>query len=210
MQKSLFEADAPLEFPLRQGFLTLHPHWLAREQADQLFQVFKETLNWEQSQLRIHGRMVPIPRLNAWYGDPGCHYQYSGHQLTLNPWTAELAALRQRLSEEFNSQFNSVLANFYRDGKDSVAWHSDDEPELGRNPLIASLSLGVSRRFSLKHRFQKQEAPVNLALTHGSLLLMSGTTQSFWSHCLPKSSRIASGRINLTFRRIVDPRIDKQ
>lgn len=203
MQNLLFEGKSPIPVPIEDGEISLYPNWLDDTEAHALLPRLQKTLAWEQSSIRMQGREVRIPRLNAWYGDPGCEYQYSGYQLPLNDWTPELQRLRQKLEGDTGARFNSVLANWYRDGNDSVSWHSDDEPELGRNPVIASISLGATRRFSLKHRTLKQEPPVNLELVSGSLLLMAGCTQHNWKHSLPKTRKSTSARINLTFRHVL-------
>ena len=195
--------------PLRDGALRLYPQWLELRRAENLKLQLQKSLHWEQSRIRIHGREIPIPRLNAWYGDPGCDYQYSGYRLPLHDWTSELLELRQQVQEETGKQFNSLLANWYRDGNDSVGWHSDDEPELGHNPVIASLSLGATRRFNLRHRTRAEETLVSLALNSGSLLLMLGSTQHFWKHCVPKTRKSTFDRINLTFRYVL-PKVGKE
>lgn len=199
-QGSLFDEPVPQRIPLEDGELLLLPRWLGDIDVERLMQSLLAQVPWEQSVIQLYGRPVQIPRLNAWFGDPGCGYAYSGHRLPLHPWLPALAQLRERLQRELNVDTNSVLVNLYRDGQDSVAWHSDDEPELGRNPIIAAVSLGAERRFSLRHRRNKSLEPLHLQLPSGSLLLMSGTTQHHWHHCLPKSTRVKAPRISLTFR----------
>lgn len=201
-QTSLFDAAEPERIELQGGELQLFPQWIAEAQISTLFQTLREQVPWEQSVLQLYGRARPIPRLNAWFGDPSCGYGYSGHRLSLHPWLPVLAQLRQRLQQDLNIVSNSVLANLYRDGQDSVAWHSDDEPELGINPVIASISLGAERRFSLKPRGQSTLKPLHLSLPSGSLLLMTGATQHNWYHCVPKSSSVNTARISLTFCQI--------
>ncbi len=185
------------------GELTLIHDWLSTDQSHSLFKTFTQELSWEQSQIQIYGRRLAIPRLNAWYGDPGCDYSYSGYRLPLNAWHGGLDSLRQRLQQELGLSMNSVLANLYRDGQDGVGWHADDEPELGSSPTIASVSLGQERYFHLRHRQGGSGETLKLLLPAGSLLIMAGTMQSFWQHCLPKSKKITQPRINLTFRRIM-------
>ena len=178
------------------------PHWLATGEADELLDVFRQELRWEQSTIQVYGRQTTIPRLNAWYGDDGCHYGYSGYQLPLHPWHDQLHALRLRLQEALGVSFNSVLANLYRNGDDSVGWHADDEPELGDAPVIASISLGAERSFRFKPKQKGLFSPVTMELQHGSLLMMSGETQSHWLHEVPKRRNVTGDRINLTFRRV--------
>ncbi len=150
----------------------------------------------------MYGKAVPIPRMNVWYGDAGSAYSYSGLDLSPIPWTPLLLRLKNQLEDFLNTRFNSVLANHYRDGNDGVAWHSDDEPELGATPLIASLSLGATRRFSLRSRIDSTEPPSHSELAGGSLLVMAGETQRCWQHQIPKTKKPVAGRINLTYRTV--------
>lgn len=164
-------------------------------------------LQWTQDRIVVYGREVQIPRLNAWYGDPGTDYAYSGLQLQPRPWTPQLDVLRHRLSAHLQHDFNSVLANFYRDGADSVGRHADDEPELGPQPLIATISLGAARRFALypkkSNTKNKNVEPWRADLPGGSLLVMAGRCQSAWQHEIPKTARPVGGRISLTFRQVI-------
>jgi alkylated DNA repair dioxygenase AlkB len=149
--------------------------------------------------VHLHGRDHPVPRRVAWYGDPQANYTYSGLQHEPLPWTPLLAAIRQQVEAQVAAPLNAVLLNLYRDGQDSMGWHSDDESVLGRNPLIASLSLGGERRFDLRRKGQGRIAH-SLNLEHGSLLVMRGTTQHYWQHQVAKTRRPCAPRINLTFR----------
>lgn len=185
--------------PLIDGELLWFPRFLASMTAERLFRRLSRELNWRQEHLHLFGRRVAQPRLSVWYGDADARYRYSGLELSPLPWTRSLAALRQRLNTRLDARLNSVLANLYRDGRDSMGWHSDDEAELG--PVIASLSLGATRRFQLRHRYHDER--YELALTNGSLLVMAGPTQQHWQHQVPKTRRPVGPRINLTFRRIV-------
>ncbi|UTW46609.1 alpha-ketoglutarate-dependent dioxygenase AlkB [bacterium SCSIO 12696] len=180
--------------------LYYQPDFLTAAEADQLFTQLHKSTPWQQSSIRIAGRTVPIPRLNAWYGDKGAHYGYSGTRLPLNDWSVELMQLRQRVEGELNKRFNSALINLYRNGSDSVAWHSDDEAELGDDPVIASLSLGAKRRFQMRRKSGGQR--YELTLESGALLVMTGATQRFWQHQVPKESGVEKARINITFRKI--------
>jgi alkylated DNA repair dioxygenase AlkB len=153
---------------------------------------------------RMFGRSVRVPRLISWHGDPGCRYRYSGQTYEPAPWTPELARIRALLCARTGLAWNAVLANYYRDGSDSVGWHSDDERELGpaRDDIaIASLSLGATRRFAMRHRESGERRA--FALTDGSLLVMRGTTQQQWRHALPKTAEPVGPRLNLTFRVIL-------
>ncbi len=166
--------------------------------ADRLLEELAAAIDWRQETATIMGRRVPIPRLTAWHGEAG--YVYSGIRMPPVPWNAPLLELKAVAEACAGQAFNSVLLNLYRDGRDSVSWHADNEPGLGRNPAIASLSLGAVRRFQLKHR--QSGARVAIDLAHGSCLVMAGATQHHWLHQLPKTARPVGPRLNLTFRRM--------
>ncbi len=182
--------------------VTLLPGWLERGRADALHEALLAQVRWEVHRIRLFGRLVDSPRLSCWIGDPQASYRYSGTRFSPHPWPAPLMALREALQRECTRPFNSVLANRYRDGRDAMGWHSDDEPELGPAPLIASLSLGAPRRFVLRHR-QQRALRADLLLGHGDLLLMAGDTQRLYQHALPRTARPVAERINLTFRHIL-------
>jgi alkylated DNA repair dioxygenase AlkB len=181
--------------------VALDAAWLAAGEADALFEALRAAVPWDVHRIRMFGRVVDSPRLSCWIGDPGTGYRYSGTHFEPNPWPVALRPIRARLAEELRIDFNSVLANLYRDGRDCMGWHSDDEPELGSRPLIASLSLGGTRRFVLKHR-KDPSTKLALELPPGSLLVMRGATQANYRHALPRTARPVGARINLTFRRI--------
>ena len=178
--------------------------------ADRSMRALTREIAWTQHHLNLFGRAVAAPRLSCWMGDPDTAYTYSRTRFVPQAWTPAVAALRDDLRERLGVRFNSVLANLYRDGQDSMGWHSDDEPELGPRPLIASLSFGAGRTFRLRSRATR-EAALSIELTHGSLLLMGGDTQSLYQHALPKRMRVTGARINLTFRTIGLPaaRVDR-
>jgi alkylated DNA repair dioxygenase AlkB len=178
------------------------PAWLAQGPADALLAALREEIQWETHRIRLFGRELDSPRLSCWIGDEGAAYAYSGARFEPHPWPAALLPVRKRLANELDGAFNSVLANRYRHGRDCMGWHSDNERELGPQPLIASLSLGAERRFVLKHR-QEPSRKLELELPHGSLLVMGGDTQRNYRHALPGTARPVGERINLTFRRIV-------
>ena len=176
------------------GCVDYFPSWAP--DADRLFKVLQDEIVWEQHAVTIHGRTMPTPRLTAWFGDGA--YRYSG---TLNepaPWPTALAELRDRLRGELGVDFNSCLANLYRDGTDSMGYHSDNEPELGPRPTIASVSLGDRRRFVLRRRATRERWSWDLG--HGDLLVMRDESQSDYAHAVPKVSRPVGPRMNLTFR----------
>jgi alkylated DNA repair dioxygenase AlkB len=164
-----------------------------------LFHELETTIHWEQTSFKLGGKDIPVPRLTAWYGDAGKFYSYSGITLHPYPWIPLLSNIKARVESVTDARFNSVLLNLYRHGNDSVAWHSDDEPELGHNPVIASVSFGATRRFQFKHKNNPDLRAV-IDLTPGSLLLMQGATQHFWKHQIPKTKKPTEPRINLTFR----------
>ena len=180
----------------------LDPRWLSTDDADALFTALRETIPWGVHRIRLFGRLVDSPRLSCWIGDPGTAYAYSGTRFEPQPWPAALVPVRERLFGETGIDFNSVLANCYRDGRDSMGWHSDNERALGERPVIASLSLGQARRFVLRARNGNREKQ-ELMLPNGALLLMAGDTQALYQHALPATAKPVGPRINLTFRRIV-------
>ncbi len=169
-------------------------------EAEMLFHELTQSLAWRHDNIKMFGKVMKIPRLQAWYGDNNLRYRYANITLTAKPWTDSLLALKAKVSDYCQHDFNAVLANLYRNQNDSVGWHSDNEPELGEMPIIASLSFGAEREFQLKHI--KTHAKRNLLLASGSLLVMRATTQEYWQHCLPKKGKILAPRINLTFRKI--------
>ena len=183
---------------VQDGELLYLPNFIAKEEADALHSLLLHRTAWQQKSISLFGKTIPQPRLIAWYGER--NYQYSGLTLEAQPMPQGIIAIKQRCEQVCQSQFNSVLLNLYRDGQDSMGWHQDNEPELGINPVIASLSLGASRMFALKHT-QSGET-IRLELSHGALLVMGGTLQHYWKHALPKTKRPKEPRINLTFRTI--------
>jgi alkylated DNA repair dioxygenase AlkB len=192
--------DTPV-LTLPDAELDFRPHWLDVTTADQWLQQLAAETPWEQPQLLIHGQHFAVPRLLAWYGDPEASYRYSGLLHQPLPWTPLLAEIRARVEEVAGQPLNGVLLNFYRDGNDSMGWHSDDEPELGRNPLVASLNLGGPRRFDLRRKGSGR-IEHSLHLASGSLLVMAGATQHHWQHQVAKTRKPVAPRINLTFRLI--------
>ena len=176
--------------------IVLHPQALSEPTASELFRGLLGGIVWRQDALRIYGRSVNLPRLTAWYGDAGASYTYSGIENVPLPWTSELLRLKAVVEELAGEPFNSVLLNRYRDGADSMGWHSDNERGVG--PTIASVSLGASRAFELRRKAPPRDY-VKLRLAHGSVLLMLGDTQRLWRHRVPKEPA-AGERINLTFR----------
>ena len=185
---------------LPDGEIEYEESFLETDEADRLFDALNRSIQWSQHYVRVFGREYPCPRLSAWYGNPTAIYRYSGQTLSPEPWTRELQDLRRRIGERCRTQFDSVLLNLYRDGKDGMGWHSDDERELGPEPVIASLSLGAVRRFKMKHRRLRDLPTRSWPLANGSLFIMRGSTQHLWKHEIPKTRRVVGPRINLTFR----------
>jgi alkylated DNA repair dioxygenase AlkB len=186
------------------GALRYAPDWLDRDEADLLFRELRAgSVPWTQGTLALFGRERPEPRLTAWFGSED--YTYSGRTMRAAPWPACLASLRARVEREAGAPFNAVLLNLYRDGRDSMGMHSDDEPELGRDPIIASVSLGEARTFVLqpKKRSARHGRSYALELGHGSLVLMLGSCQHHYRHGVPKQPARSGERINLTFRRVL-------
>jgi len=187
-----------------EGELVYVQDWLQRCAADRIFEALLNEVAWAHRNIRMFGKEMVQPRRIAFQGNPGIAYAYSGGRYEAAQWHREVAALRETLDHETGDVFNCALLNLYRDGKDSMGWHSDDEPELGRNPVIASVSLGAGRRFVLRSKSDRHDK-IELVPEHGSLILMRGDVQANWQHQVPKTARAVDPRINLTFRRIVHP-----
>ena len=187
---------------LEDACINFQPFFYTQEDALSLYQYLHEHTDWRQETIKVYGKSHLTPRLSCWMGDEHTTYGYSNTIMKPVAWDKTVLAIKLKIEEATNTQFNSVLINLYRDGKDSNGWHSDNEPELGLNPTIASLSLGAPRDFHLRHKSNKQLTH-KMSLTNGSLLMMSGTTQQYWQHHIPKRAN-ASGRINLTFRTIIN------
>lgn len=178
--------------------------FLSRDAAERLFDELLRVTPWKQDTITFYGKTHNVPRLHQWYGDAGLTYRWSGITMRPEPWTAPLQELRQQVEDAVRAffpsqQFNTVLLNHYRNGSDSVSWHADDEPELGSEPVIASVSLGAERDFMLRH-LSLENWRESVALTHGSLLLMGGSTQRYWQHAILKRKSVTRPRVNLTFR----------
>lgn len=204
-QSNLFEDKKLESLGLPRADVQLWKAWLDQEKAEAIFDALIKETQWEQPDIRIAGRTLKIPRLQSWHGDADAVYEYSAQVFHPQAWTSPLLELKQKLLDDCGLNFNSVLVNLYRDGNDSVSWHADDERELGEAPSIASISLGATRKFSLKPVYV--DAPTrksqSIDLHSGDLLLMQGDTQKNWHHAVPKTSRPCSARINLTFRTVI-------
>jgi alkylated DNA repair dioxygenase AlkB len=182
--------------------VTFYRNFFSHQESDQLFRVLYHEIKWRQDKMNIYGKEVNLPRKTAWYGDKGHSYSFSGIHLEPELWTPTLLEVKERIEKIAKTQFNSVLLNLYRDGNDGISWHTDAEKELGKNPVIGSISFGGARRFMLRHKHNK-DLKAEVELTHGSFLLMAGATQHFWQHQIPKTAKKVEPRINLTFRVIL-------
>ncbi|MCU0566091.1 MAG: alpha-ketoglutarate-dependent dioxygenase AlkB [Oculatellaceae cyanobacterium Prado106] len=189
--------SVPQVFDLPDTEIWFHPALFDAAESDRLFTTLLQETPWKQEDITLYGQTMRQPRLTAWYGEAS--YTYSGLTLSPAPWTATLSEIKTRIESLSHLTFNSVLLNLYRNGNDSVSWHSDDEPELGKNPAIASVSFGATRRFMLRHKSDKSLKKA-IDLPHGSFLLMRGETQHHWQHQIPKTAKLVQPRINLTYR----------
>lgn len=202
-QHSFLHND-PENFDIPDASILYFPEFFPADQANGMFQKLINGITWKQNTIKMYGKENPVPRLEAWYGDPGKSYTYSGITMQPTPWNDDLKIIKDSIEPVSGVIFNSVLINHYRDGKDRVAWHSDDEKELGRNPVIGSVSLGAERNFKLRHKQHRVNGlKKQITLRHGSLLLMKGSTQHHWMHEIPRTAKPIGPRINLTFRVIL-------
>ena len=174
------------------------PHWLSQPQADDLLDTAINQTVWRQDSIKIVGKTIPIPRLQNWFGDPATSYTYSGIRLPAVSFPDWMERVRLSIEQVTEQRFNRALVNYYRNGRDSVDWHADDEKELGAAPVIASLSLGVERVFQLRHNDTKER--LSISLPHGSLLLMGPGIQTYWQHRIAKVKALEQPRVNFTFR----------
>ncbi len=178
--------------------------FFSASQADQLMTELRDQTPWETHYIRMFGRELPAPRLSSWHGEPDAHYRYSSVDYVPKAWTLAQRIVLDQLHalgiDHRPLRFNSVLCNYYRSGAEHMSWHSDNEAELGPDPIIASVSFGAARRFCLRHKSLPEKH--ELLLTHGSLLIMGSGTQRHWQHALPKAASVSQPRINLTFRDI--------
>lgn len=180
------------------------PGFLESDEADALFEFLHEKVPWSQQPVKMFGRTVWQPRLTAFYADDGVGYRYSGLSLQGLRWNEPLQLLKGKVEQACNWKFNSALLNLYRSGNDYMGWHRDNEKSLGREPVIASISLGATRKFQLRNYSTKKDL-VSVELSHGDLMVLSGASQENWEHRLPKSPGQTNRRINITFRNIISP-----
>jgi alkylated DNA repair dioxygenase AlkB len=195
--------NEPLDIKIPDGKIIFHEGFFSLEESHRLMQSLIKTIDWTQDEVIVYCKRHKIPRLNAWYGDEGKVMKYSGLSLEPKTWTKELLEIKSKIEEASGTKFNSCLLNYYRDGKDGMGWHQDNEKELGINPIIASVTFGETRPFQLKHISNKELKKVDIPLSNGSLLTMAGETQHYWKHQIPKTTKTLESRINLTFRQIL-------
>lgn len=181
-------------------------HWdkqfLNEDLAEEYFEYFHSKIKWQQTDIKIFGKVHQTPRKEAYFADKGKNYGYSGKRLDIQLWDKKVLEIRSKIEELTNRKFNACLINLYENGMHSNGWHADNEKELGENPVIASLSLGATRKFDLKNNQTKEK--IRFFLNNGSLLIMDSGCQNYWKHQVPKEKKVTEPRINLTFRKIVE------
>jgi alkylated DNA repair dioxygenase AlkB len=183
---------------IENGEYIFYPNFFSKSESDSLLKNLRSNIIWKQESMNMYGKRIDFPRLTAWYGNNDKPYSFSGITLQPLPWSSEILSIKSKIEPVAKTAFNSVLLNLYRDGNDSISWHTDAEKELGTNPVIASVNFGATRKFQLRHIKTKEK--LEIELTHGSLLIMQGELQHFWQHQVPKTSKVVGERINLTFR----------
>ena len=197
----LFDAVTDKNLLPFEGEVRWYGHCFSQEACLTIYDTLLHTIDWKHETLKMFAKTIQTKRKVAWYGEPGLQYSYSNTVKHTSPWTAELLLLKHKIEELTKQSFNSCLLNLYHDGEEGMGWHSDNEPELGTKPVIASLSFGASRKFQFRHNKTKKQ--ISLMLNNGTLLLMKGETQTHWKHQVPKMKAVRTARINLTFRTIV-------
>ena len=200
MQHDIFNPFPDSNDPviIKNGLYRYFPSFFKRDQADFLIKSLEKNVQWSQEKINMYGKTIDLPRLTSWYGDRDKTYSFSGINLYPLNWNEDLLQIKHKIEPICNLRFNSVLLNLYRDGNDSISWHTDAEKELGLNPIIASVNFGAEREFQLKHDNSGEK--ISIILQHGSLLIMEGELQHYWKHQIPKRKNLNRSRINLTFR----------
>jgi len=183
---------------IRDGQLLFYPSFFSEEESRIFFNQLKSGVEWRQESMSLYGKKIAFPRLTAWYGDKDKPYTFSGLTLQPSDWTKDLLKIREKIEPIAGAHFNSVLLNLYRDGNDSISWHTDAEKELGVNPIISSVNFGATRTFQIRHIKTKER--IDIPLGNGALLIMRGAMQHHWQHQVPKTAKYVNERINLTFR----------
>jgi alkylated DNA repair dioxygenase AlkB len=197
-QLSLFD-DKKSDHEIPADLVVYHKNFIEPAAAHLLLQQLISDLPWQQTERLMYGKKIITPRLTVWFGDPRANYSVSGKPAFPLPWTNELLDIKKRVDEISGVSFNTVLLNYYRDGNDSVAWHSDNDGIPGRNKIVASVSLGQSRIFEMR-AIEDHSQKYSILLDDGSYLLMKGNFQDEWQHRIPRSSKHLNPRVNLTFR----------
>lgn len=197
-----------IEIPINlENQILFYPNFLNKDESDFYFETFLKEIEWKHEEIKLFGKKIFQPRLTAFYGDDDISYAYSGIKMDANSWSTDLNKLKNKINGQLNQSFNSCLMNLYRNEKDSMGWHQDNEKELGEKPFIASLSLGETRKFQLKKINTKEKIELNL--NHGSLLIMKNELQKNWKHQIPKEKTLKDIRINITFRKILNTHTHK-
>jgi alkylated DNA repair dioxygenase AlkB len=184
------------------------PSFLSKQEAGDFFSYLQQNVPWEQGKIKLFGKKILEPRLSAFYADSNVSYNYSNRKLSGLSWPLEIDSVKRKIETLSGQYFNTCLINRYRNGRDSMGWHSDNEKELGPSPIIASLNLGETRDFQIKSRVDSKEK-LQIQLNNGDLLIMKAGFQENFLHQIPKRLNIDSERINLTFRKVLAPEIRK-
>ena len=195
----LFDIHNSITTELKDGAVLYDRNFLSSVEASRYFKILRNETAWQQDQIKVFGKVYDQPRLTALYANNNSPYSYSNITMYPSPFSATLLEIKEKVEQQLKKEFTTCLLNLYRHGQDSNGWHADNEKELGKNPIIASVSLGAERMFHMKHRTDNSQK-IKINLTHGSLLVMSGSTQHYWLHQIPKTKKYVEERINLTFR----------
>lgn len=193
----------PFEIDIEDGQIIYYEQFFDLEQSDIYFTKLHQETDWKEDKITMFGKEIPLPRLTAWYGDPGASYLYSGINNDPSRWTETLTEIKKQVEAVSDNSYNSLLMNLYRSGRDKLSWHADDEPELDRQCSIASVTFGSARDFCIKHK-RKEGLRHTIPLKHGSLLIMKPPMQEHWLHQIPLRKNVEEERINLTFRYVTN------
>ncbi len=195
----IFDIHNNITTELKDGEILYDKNFLSSVEASRYFKILRNETAWQQDQIKVFGKVYDQPRLTALYANNNFPYSYSNITMYPSPFSATLLEIKEKVEQQLKKEFTTCLLNLYRHGQDSNGWHADNEKELGKNPIIASVSLGAERMFHMKHRTDNSQK-IKINLIHGSLLVMSGSTQHYWLHQIPKTKKHVEERINLTFR----------
>ncbi len=195
----IFDIHNNITTELKDGEILYDRNFLSSVEASRYFKILRNETAWQQDQIMVFGKVYDQPRLTALYANNNFPYSYSNITMYPSPFSATLLEIKEKVEQQLKKEFTTCLLNLYRHGQDSNGWHADNEKELGKNPIIASVSLGAERMFHMKHRTDNSQK-IKINLIHGSLLVMSGSTQHYWLHQIPKTKKHVEERINLTFR----------